>query len=220
MLSRMSVTAAKQAGRTFSTTSQVRAVYLFRTQEIYLYIANFPYIRYASFIRYTRLRNHYRIAKRRAYRISLQLHFFLWMRRFFCSYYDVYKEDMILILFFSSFFFHVIFSSRTILKLLCAVPAAALASHWVCCWNRAHLLPNWACTISCTHPELLPICRTSTHQPKLRASMGQKTWKRHWKVNKSSLFMLCAIYQCITVSAVAVVWLGYVILTIVTVRRA
>lgn len=44
MLSRMSVTAAKQAGRTFSTTSQVRAVYLFRTQEIYLYIANFPYI--------------------------------------------------------------------------------------------------------------------------------------------------------------------------------
>lgn len=31
--------------------------------------------------------------------------------------------------------------------------------------------------------------------------------------------MLCVIYQCITVSAVAVVWLGYVILTIVTVRR-
>jgi len=59
------------------------------------------------------------------------------------------------------------------------VLAVVLVSHWACYWNKVHWSPSSVCTILFTHPELLLICHTSTHQPRSRDGMDPKNWKGH-----------------------------------------
>lgn len=62
-------------------------------------------------------------------------------------------------------------------------PLAALVSPCRCCSSRIPWSRSSPCTILCTRPAWLPICRTLTPRARLPDSLAPTSWATRWRVS-------------------------------------